>query len=245
MKTSTSARAFVALPLVAATTASAQIIVSNVASAPGENVTINQALFDASTSVQVRDQAGSARSVSQTFTWNSDLALDGVGFRFASTQDAYDGVNEDRTWRIDIQLISGNGRLSAATITETVASLAFTLTPASVNPNSYVYLDFVSNLDLVNGATYGMSIHAVEEKTPFQRLFFNRSTDSTSYTGGVAAQQSYFGSAPYSGTYGGLGYNLTFFMTTAPIPEPSSAAALAALAALGVVASRRRRGGRV
>jgi len=46
-------------------------------------------------------------------------------------------------------------------------------------------------------------------------------------------------------TYGGAGYNLTFYMTTATaVPEPSSAAALAAMGAIGFAASRRRRSAR-
>lgn len=241
MKTSTSVRALAALSLAVATSASAQIVVSNVASAPGENVTINQALFDASATVQARDQVGSVRSVSQTFTWNSDLALDGVGFRFASAQNTLDPVAADRVWRIDIQQISGNGRLTAASIITTVASLEFTLTPASINPGSYTYLDFVTDLNLTNGATYGLIVHAVGPNATAQRLFFNRSTDASSYTGGIAAQQSFAGDGAYGGTYGGLGYNLTFYMTTAAIPEPSSAATFAALGALGSVALRRRR----
>lgn len=245
MKTSSTVRGLAALALVAAATASAQIVVSNVASVPASNVTIDQPLFDASTpaplSVQARDQSGSIRSVSQTFTWNSSLPLDGVGFRFASTQDSLDPVAEDRVWRIDIQQISGNGRTAAASIVTTVASLEFTLTPASINPSSYTYLDFASNLSLTNGATYGMVVHPVGAGATTQRLFFSRSTDATSYTGGIAAQQSYSGTSPYAGTYGGAGYNLTFYMTTAAIPEPSAAGALAASVALGFAVSRRRR----
>lgn len=242
MKTSSSVRGIAALALVAVSTASAQVVVSNVLSVPGANVAINQPLFDATNTVQARDQSGSIRSVSQTFTWNSALALDGVGFRFASTQDSLDPVAEDRVWQIDIQQISGNGRTASATIVTTVASLQFTLTPASINPSSYTYLDFVSDLNLTNGTTYGMLVHPVGVGATTQRLFFNRSTDASSYTGGVAAQQTYGGASPYSGTYGGAGYNLTFYMTTAAaIPEPSSAAAFAALGAFGLAASRRRR----
>lgn len=246
MKTSSSVRGIAALSLVAAATASAQIVVSNVTAVPGANVAINQSLFDASLTVQARDQVASVRSVSQTFTWNSALALDGVAFRFANTQDTLDSVAADRVWRIDIQQITGNGRTAAASIVTTVASLEFTLTPASIEPSSYTYLDFVTNLNLTNGVTYGMVVHPAGENATTQRLFFNRSTDATSYAGGIAAQQSYGGTAPYGGTYGGAGYNLTFYMTTAAaVPEPSSTAALAAFAVLGVAAtSRRRRAGR-
>jgi hypothetical protein len=244
MKTSSLARSFIAASsFLGASFASAQVTVSNVTAVPGSNVTINQSSFSDASSTQARDNASGIRSVTQTFTWNSTLALDGVGLRLAAAQDTLDPVAANRVWHVDIQQISSTGILPpAASVQSTVASLTFTLTPEAVAPSSYLYLDLTNNLTLTNGMTYGMIIYAGGAGDPAQRLFFSRSADASAYSGGIAAQNTYFGAGPYNGTYGGAGYSLGFYMTTAAIPEPGTTAALmGAGAALCVVAVRLRR----
>jgi hypothetical protein len=235
----------VACSILVASVASAQVTVSNVTTVPGSGVTLNQSTFSDGTNVQVRDQTGSVRAVTQTFTWNSTLALDGIGLRLATAQNTLDPVTTPVTYYLDIQQISGNGISTAASIQSTVAHLSFTISPSSVASNSYLYLDLNTNLALSNSVTYGMILYPSAAAATTQRLFFSRSADATAYTGGISAQvNNITGPSAYAGTYGGQGFDLGFYMTTAAIPEPGTTGFIVGFAALaGVLGLRRHRRG--
>ncbi|PTY00611.1 hypothetical protein DB345_00470 [Spartobacteria bacterium LR76] len=200
--------------------ACAQIIVSNTTTVP-VNATINQSSFSDASNVQARDQTGSVRAVSQTFTWNSTQALDGLGLRLATAQNTLNPYTSNSTWVLDIQQLSGNGLQSAANIVSTVAHLSFTLPASAVSPESYIYFDLTTNLSLTNGGTYGFILYPETASDTFQRLFFSRSANTSVYSGGVASQvSSVTGPGPYSGSYGGQGYDLGFYLVA--VPEPGA-----------------------
>lgn len=201
--------------------ACAQVIVSNTTTVP-VNATINQSSFSDASNVQARDQTGGVRAVSQTFTWNSTQALDGLGLRLATAQNTLNPYTSDSTWVLDIQQLSGNGMQSAASIVSTVAHLTFTLPASAVSPESYLYFDLTTNLSLTNGGTYGFILYPETASDTYQRLFFSKSANTTVYSGGVAAQvSSVTGPGPYSGSYGGQGFDLGFYLVAVPEPGVS------------------------
>lgn len=225
--------------------ASAQVTVSKVTAVPGSNVAFNQSSFSDALNVQARDQSGSVRAVSQTFTWDSTLELDGIGLRMATAQNTLDPVTTPVTYFLDIQQLSGNGITAAATIQSTVAHLSYSISPSAVSPNSYLYLDLDTNLALTNGVSYGFILYPSTAATTTQRLFFSKSADATVYGGGIAAQvNNITGPSAYAGTYGGQNFDLGFYLTTAAIPEPSTTGFIVGMAALvgGLGCRRHRRG---
>lgn len=223
----------------------AQVTVTQLSSAPTSNLNINQSTFGASSdNVQARSTEGSLRSITQTFTWNSDLQLDAIGLRLNVNQNAASAFLLDQTWHMDIQQLSGTGEVTGASITSTLAHLTFTLPAAAVAPDTYLNFDLNSNLTLTNGVAYGFILYVDASSNPGQALFFSRSTiGANPLPGGIGAQNGFSGTGPYASTYGGQNFDFTFYTATA-IPEPSSAGLFAALGAGLLVGVRRRRGAR-
>jgi len=221
--------------------ACAQVIVSNTTSVP-LNATINQSSFSDASNVQARDQTGSVRAVSQTFTWNTTQALDGLGLRLATAQNTLNPYTTNSTWMLDIQQLSGNGLQTAATIVSTVAHLTFTLPASAVSPESYLYFDLSTNLSLTNGGTYGFILYPQTSSDTFQRLFFSRSANTSVYSGGVAAQvSSVTGPGPYSGSYGGQGFDTGFYLVAVPEPGAHGLIAMGACAMVFLFRARTRK----
>lgn len=191
--------------LLLATTTHAALVVTNLTSVPVNNVLLDQP-SSAGNSTQSRYlNSTSWRGIQQTFVWNSDEKLEGIGIRVDEDQDDIDPFTTDQEHVLYIQSVNGT---AAST---TVYTATFTLTDALVNEGEYVYLD-IDDLALSNGAGYGFSICPVTNAIDGdQRIYWSRSADDDAYSSGVAAQFDPSAGLPDS-TYGDQNQDLAFFL---------------------------------
>ena len=146
------------------------------------------------TQLQIRNtSATDRRSASQTFVWTTDDALDGIGFYLGSYQSFWN----PKRFQLSIQAIN-----AAGTVLSTAAYIEFTIDPAIVLPNSWMYFD-ISELNLVNGQSYGLAFGPVyRDGSSTQKLRLTTSDTHAAYADGVGRQTG-SAVAPYSS------YNVT------------------------------------
>lgn len=218
--------------LFGAVASNAALLVSNTSSVPTENVTINQALFNGG-STQSRNRKGDLsdwRGIQQTFVWNSNNKLDGIGIRVDADQGSFDPFNDAQQHVLYIQSVNG---LSADT--NPIYTATFTLSASQVRTNEYIYLD-LDDVTLVNGYEYGFSLCPVASAADSQRIYWSRSADDSAYIDGEAAQFNPNNDGLPDSTYGDQNQDLTFYMTQ--VPEPTSLAVLS-VASLAIVFVRK------
>ena len=228
--------------------------VSNLSEVPA-GTNINLTPFEATvsgsgdgTQARYRNNGGDIRGAVQTFTWNTTAALDGFGFQFDNAQGSFDPFNVAQQYNVQVDLLSETNRDEIVT---TLALVDITIEPGDVSPStasssSLLFIDFDTDLALINGRDY--AIHLFPDATQpvgsnvNQRLYFAE-TAAGAYDAGFGRQTDGMLFTPgeeYPQPTGGFeGTDLAAFTVAAPIPEPTSAAAV--VAGLFALVARRRR----
>jgi len=127
----------------------AAVTLSNPSSPPTSEVAILQT-NNLGSGIQARNRASNSsdwRAITQTFTWNSEKDIAGLGLYMHSSQTAW---SADQNYVLVIQALNGNSP------TLDVAEIEFSLTSSYVGPSQWLYIDF-DDIELQNGATYGFS----------------------------------------------------------------------------------------
>ena len=178
------------------------------------------------------------RSVAQTFTWNSNGDMSGLGLLIAPDQNSGGGkfFTQDQDYFLDIQ------QLQSATdnrsVQDTLTTASFTLTTSVIVAGQYLYIEFDTPLDLENGSSYGFNLR------PGELIAGNAiSVDQSAiaYANGVGQQRGTVAIIPDGSAYGNAGLDFAFY-TTSTVPESSSSALwLGIMAGIGVFFVSRRR----
>ena len=226
--------------------------VSNLSALPaGTNIDLTQ--FEATvsgsgdgTQARYRNNGGDIRGAVQTFTWNTNAALDGFGFLFDNAQNSIDPFNVAQQYNVQVDLLSETNRDEIET---TLATVDITIEPGDVRPSStsstsLLFIDLDTDLALINGRDY--AIHLFPDATQTgasnvnQRLYFAE-TAAGSYNAGFGRQTDGMLFTPgeeYPQPGGGFeGTDLAAF--TVAVPEPGTAGVI--ITGLLTLAARRRR----
>jgi len=200
------------------------ITVSNPAGPPSGNVAIANPNYDGSLQIQGRFRASNSsdwRSITQTFTWPTNLWMDGLQLRLGNSQptwtidDPYNGYrNGTQEYTLVVQALN-----SSSVPTSLVAQLFFTLTSDKIAPDTWIYFDLDSNLNLSQNQLYGFELTPSGPPSKDYRTYFNTSTND--YAGGRGAQANPQSSnLPRTTAYGSAGTDYTMYFTA--IPEPAT-----------------------
>lgn len=214
------------------------LTVSSTALLPTSGVNINNS-DGRSVGLQARyTKADDQRSLGQTFIWNSDLTMSGLGLLIAADQGS-DGkkFTTAQSYYLDIQKLDNS--YSSRTVQETITTVQFTLTTDLVNPGKFLYVTFTTPLSLTNGTAYGFNLRPGEMISNNVLAIDQSAVD---YLNGVAGANT-TSIIPNGTAYAksGSGYDLTFFTTTAAaVPEPATTVVSLGAAAilLGIILRR-------
>ncbi|MDR1279405.1 MAG: PEP-CTERM sorting domain-containing protein [Opitutaceae bacterium] len=231
--------AVVCLPLalfsaaVTTTTAARAVVLSSLASTalPPEDVrNLGSSLVGVSPSDGTTARyiaADNQRSITQTFVWNSDLAMAGLGLLVSGNQNTVSGqmFTASQEFALDIQEID-NATYPRKVVTGGTITVSFTLTTALVNAGQFLYIRFDTPLALEKNKSYGFNLRPTG-LVPSNALAIEKSM--AAYADGVSSQSSSVSIIATDAAYGNntnLAY--AFFTTTAPapVPEPATTAAL-------------------
>ena len=215
---------FVASGLLVAMSAQSALIVSQLDNVPANDVTLSQTNIVTGSHISARERsAGDLRGVGQSFTWNSALALDSVGFLAYSGQPAW--TDQDYVFKIHELNSSGS-------VQSTVYQTEFLLAAGDVFKRKWTNLD-IDNQNLVNGTVYGFILAPKTGIYQNQILYIANNTGNP-YAAGVATQS---GLGSDLTTYGSTSSNdLGFYLQT--IPEPATMGLLVT-AMIGILGIRR------
>ncbi len=222
--------------------------VSNLSTLPGGvniDITGDEATVSGSgagTQARYRNNGGDIRGAVQTFTWNTSAALDGFGLLFDDAQNSVDPFTQPQQYNVQVDLLDESNRDE---IEATIALIDITIEPGDVSPSStsdpsYFFVDFDTDLALINGRDYAFHLFpdASQANNVNQRLYFAE-TAAGSYNTGFGRQTDgtpFAVGQEYPQPGGGFeGTDLAFF--TVAVPEPSSLV----LVGLGGLAILRRR----
>lgn len=203
-----------------ALTATGQTLTQLTSVAAGAN--INQSSVTANVTARYQS-AGNFRDLTQTFIWNSDGAITGIGLLI----DAGSGgsgttfTSTSQTFALDLQQLTS---ATVRTVTSTLTTLNFTLTSSLVTANDYLYISFDTPVALTNGGAYAFNLRPTSIVAS-NALDISDSTTANTTLYGVGAQGS---TAGLVSTYGNGNIDLTYFTTATAVPEPPSFALLAA-----------------
>ncbi|MDR1280504.1 MAG: hypothetical protein LBK99_06745 [Opitutaceae bacterium] len=216
------------------------LTVSSIALLPASGVNINYST-GVSQGVTARYFASNnQRSLDQTFVWNSDLNMSGLGLLVATDQNAASGKNftKSQSYYLDIQNLDNTN--DSRTVQGTVITVQFTLTTDLVRAGHYLYIAFTTPLSLTNGAAYGFNFRAAEE---VNNNAVSIDQSAVAYADGAGGQGGTVSIIANGGVYtrSGSNYDLAFFTTTAAVPEPATTVASLGAAAifLGILLRRR------
>ncbi|RRJ94885.1 PEP-CTERM sorting domain-containing protein [Opitutaceae bacterium TAV4] len=185
--------------------------------------------------------ADNQRSLDQTFIWNSDLNMSGLGLLVAADQNTVSGkrFTTSQSYYLDIQRLDDSN--SSRKVEETIITVQFTLTTDLVRAGHYLYIAFTTPLSLTNGTAYGFNLR------PGEIVNANAvSIDLTAvpYADGAGGQGGTVSILANGTAYtkSGSNYDFAFFTTTAAVPEPATTVASLGTAAisLGILLRRRR-----
>jgi len=147
------------------------------------------------------------RAVAQSFKWESDHALDGIGLRLDSTQPVW---KRDQQYELIIQELDGYRGVPSAL----VYRMEFTMQKDWVGPNRWLYLG-VDDLNLEAGQWYGFAVGpTAEDRKGDLVLFVATSGDDAAYARGSANQFNPYDPDrgwPPSGPYGSARRDLAFY----------------------------------
>lgn len=201
------------------------IVLSNPASLPTENVAILQSNH-AGPEIQARNRIanmGDYRAITQTFTWNSLDAFDGIGLYLDSDNATYNnnaywtsGDSQAFLFVIEaLEVIPGSGWFP----TQTVYQAEFALTGDKVADGQWLYID-TADVELQNGQIYGFSLSpATNDVNPSLRTYF-KTADTDAYLPGLARTYNpgLGGIMPKTDSYdlGGSVNDYAFYLTHTP-----------------------------
>ena len=98
------------------------------------------------------------RGISQTFIWNVESPLEGIGIKIAS--DEKHRFSSPQNYEVDVQELTDT--YSGRSVKATIASVPFFLTPDAVVNDAYLYLRFLKPLSLEKGKAYGFHLRPTE-----------------------------------------------------------------------------------
>ncbi|MDR0901219.1 MAG: hypothetical protein LBM92_00420 [Opitutaceae bacterium] len=179
--------------------------------------------------VQARYRTGAAfpggadyRGLLQSFTWNSDGRLAGVGYLLSDDQNKTEAYSLDvrQDFVLDVQQLAASG---PPVVETTVAAVKLTLEPKIIKAGRYIYIKFDQPLELARGKTYGLNLRPVDGRTPANRLILafsgfaktgGHGVVSAKYPGvGTGAQYNKPGQIADGAPFPRGNYCLTFFAT--------------------------------
>ena len=215
---------YIACGLLIAMSAQSALIVSRLDNVPGSDVTISQEVAEAGKNISARERSlGDLRGAGQSFTWNSTLALDSIGFLVYSGQPAW----TDQDYVLKLHELNSSG-----TVQSTVYTANFTLAVGDVLKNKWVNLD-IDNQILTSGTVYGFVL-APKTGVYNGNILYIANNTANPYAGGRATQSALGTDLT---TYGSTSLNdLGFYMQT--IPEPATMGLLVS-AMVGILGIRR------
>ncbi len=157
------------------------------------------------------------RGLSQTFTWNVESPLTGIGVKIAP--DEKKRFSTPQNYIVDVQELTDTH--SDRSVKATIASVPFLLTPDSVVTDAYLYLRFLKPLSLEKGRAYGFHLRPMEVNPKNWLFVFINGEDAgghPGYSGGVGSHtpgEFYKEGDRYGKEPVGRRLDLTFFTTTA------------------------------
>ncbi|MBU3666055.1 MAG: hypothetical protein FGM15_09310 [Chthoniobacterales bacterium] len=195
----------------------ADVTVSTMADMPAENVAIAVGTEESTMAVNTRNMSntgGEYKGVAQSFRWNHDGKLTGIGFYLHPDQSNYPWRSHE-TQSYVLTIHAGDGPSLAAASHEPVETLHFTIPGSQISNtgSKWLYLE-LRGVDLKKNQWYGFQIGPDLGATGTNRLFFQIS--NTDYEGNSQALNLAETPIPaeisYSNNMGQI-KDLTFFMT--------------------------------
>lgn len=217
-----------------ATAITPQSLAPTLSSDIADSITVSQFSVGALDDIQIRNST-SIRSAAQSFTWNSDYGMTGLGLMVGDGKTW--GTTTTQSFELSIHAASG----IAGSITSDLAAFSFTMTSSLAVAGNWLYFDLPETLSLTNGAVYVFHLKALgstENNTGgFDNIFVLERSSTDLYSVGRAAQLTTNDTVLPSGQ----SWDYTFFVTdSSQIPEPSAATALMGILALGGAVGLRR-----
>lgn len=204
------------------------VIVAHVGPASSQEVSSLQSIPDAGVNIRVESpenqienevsarftNESDLRGLAQTFVWNSDSGLSGIGIKIGNGMDGKQFFSA-QTYTLDIQEL--NGSVVGRRVVETIASLSVVIDSDAVVPGEYLFIALPEPILLEDGKSYGFHLRPAEIN-PRSWLFVMAVSESV-YDEGTSCQT--VGDMIYEGEPYGIGrnlqgnrFNFLFFTTT-------------------------------
>lgn len=198
----------------------ADVMVSPMTEMPTENVAIAVGSQESVMAVNARNMlktGGEYAGVAQSFQWNSNGKLTGIGFYLHPDQAKFPWRSHESQSYV-LYIHEGDGPSLPEGSHIPVETFSFTIRGSEISNAGakWLYLE-LPGLDLKNGRWYGFQIGPANQATGSNRLFFQIS--NTAYEGHSQAlnlgDKEIPAETSYTNNMGGA-KDLTFFMTSSP-----------------------------
>jgi hypothetical protein len=196
--------------------AKADLVITNLTAAPETSQVVISQLSTNGATFGTRNRSNIAndwRSIGQTFAWNSDQAMDGIGFYLSSAT----WTGGDQEYVLVVQSLN-----ASSVPTGVVYQAEVLMTAVKVQAGQWMYFD-TDNLALQNGGLYGVTLCPTEVTGAVSNniLQWASGADESAYAGGTGTlfNPSGKGGIPTTTSYGSA-RDLTFYVQA--IPEPAT-----------------------
>ena len=194
---------------------------------PAEANIVQDRAADPSAAVQTRWRSladggeSDNRGAVQSFRWDRDAAMAGIGFGVSTQQGDLDPLPGPQPYVLDLHEVDPDSQRTEAV--RLVRTFSLELAPEHLTGDgerTYLHLTFPEPVDLTSGRTYAAHLRPADgEASALHRVFLLRSAEDDPYADGIGNQTD--ATAREAGDpFGARRYDLVFF-TVPAVDEPA------------------------